>query len=265
MNYTDDIIEAYCLNKLSREELYYFEEVLKNDKELQEEVRKTKLALAAIDLMIKSDIEELYFSSKKDDSSKKPNESGKIISIQRTNYKKYFALAASVLLIVSVFSWLMIDTSHKRMVNFATNNIDIINPSVRGTSDLSSAMEQGLNDYFNNQNYGSAIQNFSNANSLEAKFYLGMSFLKNGDYDKAEETLNGLLSSPYFPHHLTSSDDVKWYIILSKVGGKKYSSSREAVTEIEDYLKDPSARYHAEAIKLKKQLENPLYNLRSKY
>lgn len=265
MNYTDDIIEDYCLNKLSREDLYYFEEALKNDKELQEEVRKTKLALAAVNIMIKSDIENLYFNSQKLSSNTKPNDSGKIVPIHRTNYRKYFALAATILLIVSVFSWLMIDTSHKRMVNLATNNIDIINPSVRGTSDQSSAMEQGLNDYFNNQNYSSAIQNFSNASSLESKFYLGMSFLKNGDYDKAEETLNTLISSPYFPHHLTSSEDVKWYIILSKVGGKKYTSSREAVLEIEEYLKDPAARYHAEAVKLKKQLENPLYNLRSKY
>lgn len=264
MNYSEEIIEAYCLNQLNADDRAAFETELRGNTVLQEEVAKTRLALAAVDQLIKSDIERLFFQSKKNEptisSEKQPT---RIVSLNQ--YKRYFAVAASLLLIVSVFSWAMLDTSHNRMVNTAIHKVDIINPSTRSSSNELSTMDKGLDAYFNQKNYQKAVEYFESSDNEDANFYLGMSLLQSGDYQKADDVLSKILNDSWFPNHLTTTEDVAWYVILSKIGAKRYNSSRDAIQDIDNYLKSPSARYQQEAMKLKKQLENPLYNLRTKY
>lgn len=146
--------------------------------------------------------------------------------------------------------------------NSSMYNIEVIDPSVRGTEKGSklTPYEKGLNAYFVKKDFKSAITHFLQSESPAGKFFLGISLLQSGEYVKAETVLNEVLAlGDDFPQHLTTYEDVKWFLILSKLGNGGYESTHAAIADVDEFLRNPSEKYKPHAEKLKEKLASPMY------
>lgn len=180
----------------------------------------------------------------------------------KTTTSKFLKAALGIIALVLLLIGMKMYYSDTKIVASAASAIDVVDPSVRGSNDGSNAnpYEKGLNAFFVKKDYKSAIEHFLQSESPAAKYFLGVSLLQSGEYKKAEIILNQVAAmGDDFPHHLTTQEDIRWFLILAKLGNGSYNSSHDAIVEVDDFLRNPSVKYRPHAEKLKDKLESPLY------
>lgn len=180
----------------------------------------------------------------------------------KTITEKVLKSLLGVIVVVLLLMGFKLHFFGKQDVDSSLYSIEVIDPSVRGTEKGSklTPYEKGLNAYFVKKDFKSAITHFLQSESPAGKFFLGISLLQSGEYAKAEIVLNEVLKlEDDFPHHLTTFEDVKWFLILSKLGNGGYESTHAAIADVDEFLRNPSEKYKPHAEKLKEKLASPLY------
>lgn len=182
----------------------------------------------------------------------------------KTTTSKLLKVALGLIAIALLLFGVKTYYSDTKIVASAASMIDVVDPSVRGSSSSDAAnanpYEKGLNAFFVKKDYKSAIEHFLKSDSPAAKYFLGVSLLQSGEYKKADIVLSQVMElGDDFPHHLATYEDVQWFLILSRLGNGGYESTHDAIVDVKDFLRNPSVKYRPHAEKLKEKLESPLY------
>ena len=256
MAYTENDIEKYLLNQLSDIKKAAFEKELASSESLQKEVQQHKLALEAIDLLINDEIANLYPDEVV--TSNQVDESSSSIKVKKLGIWKY---AAAILLLVGFLSTMYIvnQNSTDKILTQSISIDHLVNPSVAGSSNNTS-FEKGINALFNENNLESAIQNFRLSPTTKNKFYEGFCEMKLKNFNKSMTIFEHLLvNEDTFPRSIASLDQVKWYLLLSKIGNGTYKNKKEIIEQVNQYISSTpeTSFWHKEAQKMKQKLSGP--------
>lgn len=182
----------------------------------------------------------------------------------KTSAKRILRFSLGLIALGLIFFGMKNHFSDEMITKTSVSSIEVIDPSVRGSFQIVNAnsYEMGLNAYFIKKDYKSAIEQFAKSDSPASKFFLGISLLQHGDFGKAKKVFQEVLAlGKYFPHHLAQVEDVKWFLILAKMGNNEYENNRQLISDIDEYLSQPSEKYRTHAENLKNKLGSPLYAL----
>ena len=256
MKATDyELIEQYFNHELSEKEAA---EVLKkctNDKLFSAAFERQKLLLEVVDEqhetklkeLLKAKEAEIIANNSIDNSNKKTQP-----IIRKLNYKKWFSIAASILVLVVAAYFLMNNFGTEKPTNtelFAQNFEPYRNfliPVERG--DLSEAdLEKAFQNY-ENENYAAAIIGFEeslkDSISADVLFYKAVSELAEA------ETENAILSFEQSLNLNTQFEaEANWYLILANL---KLGNMEVIKRQSEQFLEDfPTSVYTKKIRELK--------------
>lgn len=238
MNYSYSDIDAYLNGELNAEEQQQFEQELRSNKQLQEQVNAYRLLNSTVGKhqqaeqtlpelkQILDPLTHQYFKKEKT----------KVFTMKRTMYM--LAAAASVVLI------LLLALPGASPDGYTVD--DMPGAIVRGAEDEKAKAAQ----LFNNKQYAEAATAFAKLRTAApadatVDFYLGISLLKTGKYAEAlplfETLANGTSvyaeDAHFFAalsaYHLQQSDKAKQYAAKVKEGSRYWKNAKAVLKKIE--------------------------------
>lgn len=178
-----EYIEAYFQKKLSDAERREFEERCIQDKEFADEVA---FYISSMEVTR----EKLLEQKKREWSvyNDKQSSTSAATPVVRMTARRFlpYAVAASLVIVVLVYSLYSPGTPGKLANDYITQNYTELSHTMSASSD---SLESGISAY-NDKDYNKAIAYFqkiydTHPENTEVKKYLGLSFLMQKDYDKA--------------------------------------------------------------------------------
>jgi tetratricopeptide (TPR) repeat protein len=238
MTYTYSDIDAYLNGELNAEEQQAFEQELRSNQQLREQVNAYRLLNSTVGKhqqaeqtlpelkQILDPLTHQYFKKEK----------AKVITMRRTMYM--LAAAASVVLI------LMLTLPGTSPDNYSFD--DMPGAIVRGAEDEKAKAAQ----LFNNKQYAEAATAFTNLRTTApadatVDFYLGISLLKTGKYVEAlplfETLANGTSvyaeDANFFAalsaYHLQQNEKAKQYAEKVKEGSRNWKNAKAIIKKVE--------------------------------
>lgn len=238
MNYSYSDIDAYLNGELNAEEQQQFEQELRSNKQLQEQVNAYRLLNSTVGKhqqaeqtlpelkQILDPLTHQYFKKEKI----------KVFTMKRTMYM--LAAAASVVLI------LLLALPGASPDGYTVD--DMPGAIVRGAEDEKAKAAQ----LFNNKQYAEAATAFAKLRTAApadatVDFYLGISLLKTGKYAEALPLFETLANGPsvyaedahFFAalsaYHLQQSDKAKQYAAKVKEGSRYWKNAKAVLKKAE--------------------------------
>lgn len=217
-----DYIEQYLKGELAPQEKAEFENRMKNDPALAEEVSLHKDIIIGLETHFNSNLKSKLQQVEKEQSWQKEEEPEKEGRMLPFNIRPILAVAAS-LLILLVAGYLFIDSTPNNQELFAAYYQpypNIVNPVERSA-------DKNLNDqglfYYENGDYFSAIRAFENQLATDPanvawKFYRGVSLLQVDKAESAAQDLRQVIQS----NNIQFVVPAQWYLGLAtlKMGNK---------------------------------------------
>lgn len=224
-----ELIEAYLAKRLDKEELSNFEQRLKDDPTLAQEVDLQKDLEAALGdeetfslestlLEIRSEMEE----------EKEEQASGKVVSLYRRFRTP--AIAAAVALLAGLFYILMPAESDLYSQHFEPYPNYLTTRSVQAdTKELLNASSL----QYSNLQFEEALNGFqqllaTNPNQYDLVFYSGMSQLQLGQLAAATQSFQQVID--HGNNNFVAP--AQWYLALTQVKGKQYAAAQTTLTTI---------------------------------
>lgn len=245
-----NVIDAYFNGDLSPEGLAEFDAKLQDDVEFQAEFQQIKMIRVAMKNQVKSEVLNRFQELESALSVKKSSKS-------QSNIKRYIAIAASLILIVSL-AYLTtsegvkeIDGNAIFMENYqAYTNLEL--GTERGTEvDLTNLKSQAYYAY-DLGNYGQAATDLTKLVEMEKTaanyFYLGLSNIEIGESETAFANFNTVINN--FSEY---KEQAQWYLalVLLKEGESEQAlSSLVALVVKEKAFKEQSAKILLEEFSL---------------
>jgi tetratricopeptide (TPR) repeat protein len=223
-----DKINRYIDGDMTPEEARAFEMEMSADPELQQEVKiyqevnetlRIKLYPDEGELALRSTLSELessYFTS-----------GGKVVSLKQKNYKKWLALAASLVLILAVLSiWSPWKKDLYRQ--YAYHKMPGV--EVRGAP-VDSLLKKAAGE-FNDKNFGASLPYFKSILEQEpensfARFYMGIALLESGQPGTARQEFTRLYNG-----NSVFKYEAAYYYALSYLKEKDKEKAREWLLKI---------------------------------
>lgn len=247
-----NLVKQYSSNQMSEEERRNFEKRLENDADMAREAQEYALMIEAIDArgdeMLESELNEmgkkliLIVPEGLDEATKTP--------VRKLSVPVYVYAVAAVVLILILLLPFVFQSGPKPAVS--SEDLFVSNFSMPAAPEARDA-QSSWKDNYRNQNYKSVIiqleeilQDSLAQTKSEPHFYLGVSYLADGQTDKALSEL-GKVSESYILF-----EDVAWYqaLVYLKMGDKVKTA--ELLQEITNQERHP---YKEEATDLLKGLK----------
>lgn len=233
---TYGLLESYILGELAPKEVKALEKKLANDSELKTEMEFIRIFISE---------SKAEFSQNNEETKSKGSSTKVLFS------KKYWLLAASVILICTIafFLWPRPSTGQKLFKEY-------FRPDPRADFSMSPAPENKLfkkacieyrTHHF--QNAINLFQDFlkTSPQNFEAKYFMANAYLAEEKIKKAMEIFQGIEKEA----PAKFSADIEWYKALSMLYLEDFVSSKEILSGIS---KDPNNIYHPKARSLLLQI-----------
>lgn len=218
-----DTIEAYLNGEMTDAERAAFELQSSEDENLAKALKNHLLARDAMEILVENDLRKELDTLRK---NKHKNLNNIVESKQKNNvltlsatYKRYFAVAASLLLLMGFFGAYWVGGQYSDAAIVADNYTAYEAPFVRGGEKL--PLQEGLVAY-NKGNFDEAVNYFSNIQPSDehysmSQFYLGQAFYRKGMFDESAKTFVSL--SNLGDNQLREKSE--WYALLSYLADDK--------------------------------------------
>ena len=187
-----ELIESYFTGELSPHEKAAFEGRLENDPAFAEEVTLYILSRRAAEEVLLEEKRKRFLEQFQDLSRK-----DKSIPIGRSKSWWYYGLAAAatLLLFVLFITFLNPEDPQRVAESYIEENLATLSTTMSGATD---SLAQGI-AAFNGKDYALAESIFESLQrepelSAEATEYLGITYLRRGDFHKAEEQFKKLIA-----------------------------------------------------------------------
>lgn len=242
-NYTDQHIDDYLMNRLSKNELTEFEYNMQNNKELYNSVQLRKLIIKGI----KSNEKDKLKSRLKiihNEVNKKHQKSKYIL------WRRVAAVAAVFLVIMAYFTFSStnkVDSKELYASNFEAYPISLVNRSDEGKDELIQ-----LNSLYRNKEYKAAlaiIHQIQEKEELNSRLQLaaGICLMELDKTTEARSYFKMIINK----HDLRLTETAHWYTALSFIKENNLTTAKEELSKI---LINPKSKLHPKANKLLKQL-----------
>ena len=246
-------IEKYLAQEMSEEERSQFEEEIRNNASLKQDLLKTILANEAIGLSIEDDIRAKLDKIKAEEMSKEDG------AQNQPKVRKLFSpirLAAGIALLIAA-GWIF--TSIGNSSDYQLTKQFYANATVgtlKGSDDPSPELQSGLQALIKDRDYTKAIAEFEkiksdNENYPSAQYYLGHAFLLDGQGPKALPIFDAVLEGPLVASFI-DKEEVEWNRVLALMGGdeEKFNAALASI------LANNNHSYHDEASGLKSKMNS---------
>ena len=216
MEHTEQLIEAYCNNQLSPEEIQEFEVELKSNKDLQKEVREMLITLGAF----------------KDIKAKKLRE--RLTSIEKRKVRQlnpvitWIRYAAAIVLIAVagyfVFDQINETSPQNIYLSYMEPYPNVIDPGTRGDVGTQSIEALKLYDQGDYEGALSSFDEYLNLNpeDIETRFYYGVTALMNNEFEIADKELQTVANS-----NSRLANQATWYLALTRINTDKIDLAKE--------------------------------------
>jgi tetratricopeptide (TPR) repeat protein len=138
-----------------------------------------------------------------------------------TAFRRVFAIAASLLLLISIAFFSYANLNFSQAALSAANYIEADLPGTLGVSDDQTALfQEGLNAYWTEKNYPKAAIAFSqitpeSAEYVEAQYFLGHIAFKQKDFATAIQKYQLVLSNNQLAPYI-NRDKLTWSLLLAR-------------------------------------------------
>ncbi len=223
----EEKIEAYILRRLDEKDLKAFEEDMKNNEVLRQEVESMKTLIMGIEtFQLKGKLQNLAQQYEEKETEKK----GKVVSF---NKLRYIAVAASVIAIASIGIWFLPDKSSDELLLSEYFYRDPGLPTKMGTSDQYSFYE-GMVSY-KSGDYARALEMWEDVNigigTDTLTYYKSMVHLNVGNWQRFMDEINKLTSESPF------TDKANWYKLQAYLEQNNYEAAMEILPLIDESRK----------------------------
>ncbi len=208
-----ELIDAYLLGNMKDDKLNNFNEMLKQDPEMEKELKFQEEVMASI-----RDEKKLAL---RDALNKAHPDSGRRFIIQR--YSKAAQLAAAVLVLALIVGGSFM---YKSVFNSSSNSQQLFEEyfapeydlmTVRSITSSNTILHQGMNN-FANQDYNKAIEAFEEIpDNMLGKLYSGFSHMHLENYGQAEEQFKNIIDDG----ESMFIDQAAWHLGLCYLASKK--------------------------------------------
>lgn len=223
--------ESYLSKELSQDEIEVFESRLKNDPDFNQAFNTYKELTSFLEHKFENEAAASTFQNNLKTISntyfEKQESAKKVVRFKPWQY----AIAASVILFIGIFTFS--DSSNPTFSDY--NNYEAISLTVRGDQDdLLKAAENA----FNNKNFTTAEAIFGqlmvkdNSNK-ELQLYRGIALLEMDKFDEADSLFRRLSNTTS-----VYKNKATWYLALSKLKQKDYSTCLVILKSIANYAED---------------------------
>ena len=250
INTNYDKIEAYLSQALSEADKASFEQDLKTNTSLKEEVLNHVLANEALGLAIEDKL-----SGKLDKLAQQRQEAGKLHAV-KGGWIKPLSIAASILFLLFAGSTIWTNQTYSNEALAVTAYAESTLPIVRSDGDLNPNYANGLLA-FSKKEYTQAIIDLAKIQSSdpsfsEAQYVLAHANWHTKNYEKAEEIFDTLLATSNLPSSI-DRQELEWNkaLILLQEKGADDPTFKQALASI---LDNPQHGYYQKAISLSKDL-----------
>lgn len=225
----EDNIERYLREEMNQQERKFFEETLKKNEELQEEVNLQQDVFSGIGLFGAEEMKKQLQAVEADEKGKSPTATSR----GRPLYT-WLAVAASVtaLLLVAIFLFNTGPNSQELYAAYYEPYPNVVNPIERSSGVPTDAAGKAM--YFYEQgNFEEAISLFTQElppSDQAYRFYLGVSYLGTEQPELAEETLQPLLRDEEGAFY----EAALWYTGLAQLAKGLADPARETLEKVID-------------------------------
>ncbi len=249
-------IEAYRKGQLSDSEKIKFEQELEDNSSLLEAKKKYEAAMEAVDLLsdqaMSTNIqkwiaEENTFKTKTLEPNR-PKET-KVIPLKRGTRIKRLAIAASVILLATLFWFTYIAAPNSSNTQLAHSYFQTLDkPNFRSTQEAD--IEKVL-DLYDRKNYAAAIDilNKEEATSDRKIYLLAYCYFKNKEYPAAEQAFKKLKNW----NDTAYKEEAEWGILMVLLAQDKLAGEFE--TLLDRICKSQNHSFHNKAKELKAKLK----------
>ncbi|WP_445455964.1 tetratricopeptide repeat protein [Flavobacterium sp. HNIBRBA15423] len=227
------IFENYLLNQMTIEDKMEFENQLLSDADLNEKFQLYKQLTQFLESKFSKETDDfknnLKIISKQHVSKEENLDKSKVVPI----YSKWFAIAATVVVFISV--WFFMQNSTPKYGDYNQHEKAYFTERSEGNANLKLAQ-----DAFNEKEYQKAIVYFEKITNKdlgeEGNLFYAISLIEANQYNKAEAILQNIKED-----NSVYKEKSIWYLGLLKLKQKKYDECKEILEtlskEAEEYDK----------------------------
>ncbi len=249
LNFED--LQKYLDEELTQELKVDYEKEISESKVLQKKLSLIK----EIDIAIQ-DEDAIEMRAKFEAIHKKHNKNS-FKGIKHLNAKKYWAVAATIVLLMGIGTLLWVNTSHEKalsgdeLYSMYYEDINAYNYVRSYNSGEPNLASQGYN-YYENKDFVNAVECFKNSlnenpQDYSVRLYLGLAYMETEDFNEAISEFDFILNNK--PNLF--SDNAEWLLGLCYL---KTNDNENAVKQFELVASNQNSVYSQKAVEILKKL-----------